>query len=123
MSKLSKIKKLTKVALLVEAEDALDEAGKEHHREWAKSWLLKREDPKIWSQLYIEVEESDTAKFCNVFRMMPELFNELLDKVKPRIEKEDTRMRLAIPAKLRLMITIRFAMCLESMMHSLLYTK
>ena len=73
MSKLSKIKKLTKVALLAEAEE-LEEAGTERHREWAKSWLLKREDPTIWSQLYIEVEESDESKFRNVFRMMPELW-------------------------------------------------
>jgi len=58
--------------------------------------------------LYEEVQESDLEKFSNTFRMSPDSLNELLEKVRPMIEKKDTFMRKAIPAKVRLMITLRF---------------
>ena len=106
MAKLAKAKKLTQLALVTELMEE-DEETEGPQREWAKSWLQKREDPAVWCQLYTEVEESDLNKFRAVFRMMPELFNELLERVKPRIEKQDTQLRQAIPAKLRLMVTLR----------------
>ncbi len=109
MARLLKAKKATQLALLTEAFEALEEEQDhdEKRREWAKDWLQKREDPNIWSLLYTEVEESDHQKFRNVFRMVPELFNEILAKVRPVIEKQDTQLRQAIPAKLRLMVAIR----------------
>ncbi len=61
--------------------------------EWAKPWLQKRDDPLAWSLLYTEVEESDVSKFKNVFRISPDLFDEILTVVGPIIEKRDTHMR------------------------------
>lgn len=58
--------------------------------------------------LYLEVEDTDTEKFGSVFRMSPEVFDVLLERVRPAIEKQDTVMRQAIPAKIRLMVTLTY---------------
>jgi hypothetical protein len=54
------------------------------------------------------VEESDPQKFCNAFHMTSASFVILLEKVKPYIEKIDTQMRQAIPARVRPMIVVRY---------------
>jgi len=41
------------------------------------------------------------------FRMSPEVFDELLSKVGPRISKLTTQMRKPIPAEVRLCVTLR----------------
>ncbi len=115
MSSTAKARTLTHIALLTEiAEELAEEEAKEAQcqgkkkREWTKSWLKRRNDPESWCQLYTEVEESDISKFQNVFRLPPDVFNDLLQLVGPIIEKEDTTMRQAIPAKLRLMVGLRY---------------
>jgi hypothetical protein len=40
--------------------------------------------------------------------MTPEVFDVLLERVRPAIEKQDTVMRQAIPAKIRLMLTLTY---------------
>ena len=40
--------------------------------------------------------------------MTPATLDELLQKIRPFIEKQDTMMRQAVPAKVRLMITLRY---------------
>jgi hypothetical protein len=91
-----------------EWEDEETAKKKTHKREWAKEWLLRRDDKARCPLLYIEVEESDESKYRNCFRMSPPLFELLLSKVAAMIEKKDTNMRCAIPAKVRLMVALRY---------------
>ncbi len=58
--------------------------------------------------LYNEVQNTDLEKFVNTFRMTPDTLEQLLEKIRPQIEKQDTMMRAAVPAKVRLMITLRY---------------
>jgi len=58
--------------------------------------------------LYEEVQKSDLEKNFNTFRMSPASLNFLLGKICASIEKKNTLMRKAIPAKVRLMVTLRF---------------
>jgi hypothetical protein len=58
--------------------------------------------------LYLEVENTDADKFGAVFRMSPEVLDILLKRVRPAIEKQDTVMRQAVPAKIRLMVTLTY---------------
>ena len=108
----SKAKKLAKLAIiheLVESVEAeVSREDKKGQREQAKEWLMRRDDPNSWCQLYPEIEESDRSKFLNVFRLTPEIFADLLHRIKPLIEKQDTHMRQTIPAKLRLMVGLRW---------------
>jgi len=54
------------------------------------------------------VQESDAEKFSNTFRMSSDSLANLLERIRPLIEKKDTMMRKAIPAKIRLMVTLRY---------------
>ena len=47
--------------------------------------------------------------FFNYLRMEPAMFDELVQRVGPRTEKQDTSMRKALPTGLKLAITVRLA--------------
>ena len=49
----------------------------------------------------------DQRSFFNLLRMPPEMFDELLNRVGPRIRRVDTRPRKALEPGLKLAITIR----------------
>lgn len=55
-----------------------------------------------------ELASEDPLAFTNVMRMSADKFDELLDMVKGSIQKQDTIMRLALPARLKLQITLRY---------------
>lgn len=58
----------------------------------------------MFNELLIE----PSGEFENFTRMTYSDFEYLLNKVSPVIRKNDTQLRLAIPAKLRLAITLRY---------------
>lgn len=49
----------------------------------------------------------DSDEFKNFCRMSPNDFDFLLSKVEPLITKQKTRLRIPIPAKVRLALTLR----------------
>lgn len=55
-----------------------------------------------------ELAIEDKAGYKNFLRMSEAMFNELLSKVRPKIFKQDTNMREAIPAEIKLQITLRY---------------
>jgi hypothetical protein len=55
-----------------------------------------------------EYEDEFPSKFQGTFRMSKAAFYKLLGKVEPLIAKRDTQMRLAIPAKVRLQVTLKY---------------
>ena len=46
--------------------------------------------------------------FFNFLRMQPEMFDELLNRVGPRIQKNDTLWRKSVEPDLKLAITLRY---------------
>lgn len=50
----------------------------------------------------------NSGEFNNFCRMSATDFEFLLNKIEPLIMKQDTQMRTAIPAKIRLAITLRY---------------
>ena len=62
----------------------------------------------VYTSLMRELEAGDAPGYRNFVRMNTVSFQLLLDKVKPSIQRQDTRMRLAIPAEERLALTLRF---------------
>ena len=94
----------------LEDEDAEEKKAAEGKKKriWSQEWLLARNDSSKFSLLYLEVESRDLEKFSNAFRMSPEAFSLLLDKVAPLIEKQQTHLRDPIPAKIRLLATLRY---------------
>lgn len=55
-----------------------------------------------------ELATEDPSSFLNFMRIDQAMFNILLGKVQTSIQKRDTVMRDALPAKLKLQITLRF---------------
>ena len=65
---------------------------------WARQLYLER--PKFTQTQLLAVLECDEIR--NFLRMTPQIFNELLDMIRPYIEKRDTYMRKAVTFEERL---------------------
>lgn len=77
-------------------------------RLWAKSWLLRRPLYGQYERLLRELTAEDIAGYKNFLRMNPEMFHDLLARVGPKIEKQDTFWRTALEPGLKLAITLRY---------------
>lgn len=72
-------------------------------RWWTRKWILQRS----YTNLIKEISEYP-EDFKNLLRMSEHHFQYLLKLVSPKIQKNDTNMREALPAKLKLEITLRY---------------
>ena len=77
-------------------------------RFWVRPWLLRRPLYGQYEHLMQELYREDVNTFTNFLRVTPEMFMELVERVGPRIEKEDTLWRKALEPGLRLAITLRY---------------
>jgi ATP-dependent DNA ligase len=73
-----------------------------------KDWLKRRNDIGAYETLLFELRHEDQSCFLNFLRVTPSIFDELLEKVTPFIEKRSTNFRQPIPPGLRLAITLRY---------------
>lgn len=75
---------------------------------WVRDWVIRRDQGGCYLNLLKELEIEDRNSFKNFMRMSSEDFNYLLSWVTPKIQKEDTCMRKAIPAGEKLALTLRY---------------
>ena len=61
----------------------------------------------IYDQLLLELRTEDQRGFKNFMLMPPEMFDELLDRVGPRITKQQTWLRKPLEPGLKLALTLR----------------
>ena len=73
-----------------------------------KNWLQRRSYLGCFDTLLKELRSEDEAEYKRFLRMTPQIFDELLELVEEDITKENTRFRDAIPASIKLAITIKF---------------
>ena len=78
-------------------------------RWWCRPWLSTRRREKygLYDQLMVELRREDTETFRNFMRMPPEMFDEILDRVGPRLRKKYTNFRLPLEPGMKLAITLR----------------
>ena len=78
-------------------------------RWWVRPWLDvgRRSDFGHYHRLMPELREEDPASYFNFLRVPPEMFDELLARVGPRIKKHDTFFRKAMEPGLKIAITMR----------------
>lgn len=76
---------------------------------WVRPWLgeVRRELFGHYSRLVPELRLEDHASFHNFFRLPPQMFDELLSRLRPHITKQDTRWRKAIDPGTKLAVTLR----------------
>jgi hypothetical protein len=87
---------------------------------WIHSWIQRRQIHGAYNALMQELSTEDPKGFQNVLRMGKTDFQELLTKVTPDIQRQDTWIREAISAAERLPITLRYLATADSY-HSLEY--
>lgn len=79
---------------------------KVRQRRWAVHPINQlRSEYGHFHNLVAEMRQQDKDKFFNFTRMSPEMFDDLMNLVRPRITKYSSN---AIPAECRLLITVRF---------------
>ena len=76
--------------------------------QWVRQWLLRRPMYGQYEKLIRELTTEDQTSFKNFLRVDPDIFMELLHRVGPRIEKQDTFLRKALPPGLKLAVTLRY---------------
>lgn len=111
-----RLQRIVLAELLSEEIDDMDEeeenqaTGDDHPKRkiWMKPWLKARDALDGPTLLYKEVQDSDLDKFSNTFRMTPEMLQDLLHTLGPRITKQDTMFRKSIGPEKRLMVTLRY---------------
>lgn len=83
--------------------------GGQRRRYWSRSWLRpeRRRQFGLYDQLMVELRQEDPVAFRNFMRMPPEMFQEILTRVEPRITKKQTWMREPLEPGLKLALTLR----------------
>ena len=76
-------------------------------RHWVRNWIGRRVQFGLYDQLMVELRNEDPAAFHNFLRMPPAMFDELLERVGPRITKQYTFYRDPIEPGLKLALTLR----------------
>ena len=84
------------------------DARKKKRSIWVKPWLQRRHQLGAYDGLMVELANEDLEGYISFQRMAPDLFAELLSKVGPIIQKQDTVMRSSISPGARLALTLRF---------------
>ena len=95
-----------------EQEEAVMEERRRRPRKprsvWTREWVLRRPIFGTFDQLMQELNREDDVTYANFLRMDQQLFQELLQRVEPEIQKDDTQLRPALQAGLKLAVTLRY---------------
>ena len=77
---------------------------------WVRKWLSEHRRRQLGHYstfITRELRTEDVGSFYNYLRMSPKLFDEILGRITPTIERLDTRFRSALPPGLMLAVTLR----------------
>ena len=75
---------------------------------WVRDWLLRRHVYGHFDQLLTELHREDQKGYKNYLRITPDLFEEMVEKLTPHLEKQTTFMRQPLEVGLKLAVTLRF---------------
>jgi len=92
-------------AILEEAEEELNDNSKQM---WIREWIKRRDTLGATNGLLKWLEFEDPKEYFVTLRMSKSCFNFLLKKVQPQIQRSDSHLRSAIPAKRKLQTVLYF---------------
>jgi len=99
---------LAEILCLAEAAGELDEPmSSKRRRYWVHPLNSNRESDMRFTTFFNDIKKYP-EKFFDYYRMSILSFEELLEKVRPKITKEITHLRNPISAKERLTVTLRY---------------
>lgn len=101
--------------LAIQNQQAIIQAYVRHRRRrrrrdrrwWVRPWISRRPEMGIYNNLLRELRAEDPASFINYLRMPPEMFDELLARLGPRLTKKETNWRKPLDPGLKLALTLR----------------
>ena len=98
------------LSIVVASATMINEREKKKKRKsvWVKPWLKRRLILGTYKTLFRELKTENVVDFTNYTRVTPDVFELILNKISPKISKQDTVMRKSIPAGARLEATLRF---------------
>lgn len=77
-------------------------------RMWTRQWIRRRNTRGASALLLKELSTEDPEEYRLCIRLTPKQLETLLTMVSPVIQRSDTQMRDAIPARTKLEITLHF---------------
>jgi len=110
----SKIVRLKKVlvqlshCLTEEINNLIDEEQFRPRRLWVRKWTRRRETRGASALLLKELSVKDPQEYRLCLRLTPESFETLLNLIAPVIQRTDTKLRDAIPARVKVEVTLNF---------------
>ena len=81
---------------------------------WTRQWILDRPLYGHYEQLMSQLQATDLRGYRGFTRLDPQLFQEIVDRVGPRIQKTDTFFRKALDPGLKIAVTLRYMATGES---------
>ena len=75
---------------------------------WVREWLARRQEFGQYDGLLTELHKEDYRGYKNYLRITPALFQEMVEKVTPHLQKQSTFMREPLQVGLKLAATLRF---------------
>lgn len=94
--------------LCEELSDVIEAEENKTKREWVRKWVGRREKLGVSALLLKELAVEDATEYRRFLRMTPGNFEDLLRMVSPSIQRQDTILRDAIPARVKLELTLNF---------------
>ncbi|KAL4153986.1 hypothetical protein QTP88_001819 [Uroleucon formosanum] len=98
---------LYKHILINDILEFIDESNKEK-RIWVREWIKRRTVLGASENLLTELALEDPEEYRLCLRMTTENFEQLLNLVSPTIQKQDTILRDALLARIKLQITLNY---------------
>ena len=74
---------------------------------WTRNWITRRPEQGLYDCLMVELINEDPRAFQNFMRMPTDMFDELLQRLTPRITKKTTNWRSPLEPGLKVVITLR----------------
>ena len=60
---------------------------------WTRNWITRGPEQGLYDRLMVELKNEDQRAFQNFMRMPSDMFDELLQRLTPRITKKTTNWR------------------------------
>ena len=74
---------------------------------WVRPWIGRRVEIGLYDRLMVELRNEDPRSFHNFMRMPPAMFDEILQRLTPRITKMTTNLRDPLEPGLKVALTLR----------------
>ena len=81
--------------------------GRQSRNVWVRDWISRRPEQGLYDRLMVELRNGDPRSFQNFMRMPPAMFDEIVQRLTPRITKATTNWRAPLDPGLKVALTLR----------------